>query len=96
MGYELRGHQILSPGEYHQLARAMNQDAEAPTELVAWVSGERLSPQTLQRGFERAAVHVVDERGHELLSLAVRRINLALGRDEIDIDPLPPALPGEL
>ena len=96
MGYELRGHQILTHGEYQQLARAMDQDSDAPPELVAWVSGEVLSPQTLQRGFERAAVHVVDDRGHELLSLAVRRINVALGRNELDFNPLPPALPGEL
>jgi hypothetical protein len=45
---------------------------------------------------ETLSVLVVDDRGHELLSLAARRLNLAVGRDEFDLDELPAADPGEL
>jgi hypothetical protein len=74
----------------------MAPDSEAPPVLVAWFHGERLSPQTVQTALERCAVQVVDDRGHGLLSLAARRLQRALGRDEFCFDPLPPAEPGEL
>ncbi len=96
MGFELRGYTILSYGEYVELTRSMRPDAQAPPALVAWFAGERLSPETLQLALEGSAVHVVDDRGHELLSIAARRLRQALGRDEFDFDPLPPAEPGEL
>lgn len=96
MGFELRGHTILSDGEFVALTRSLEPDAQAPPALVAWHSGEYLSPQTLQTMLETLSVLVVDDRGHELLSLAARRLNLAVGRDEFDLDELPAADPGEL
>lgn len=93
MGFELRGHTILSYGEFVALTRSLEPDAQA---LIAWHSGEYLSPQTLQTMLETLSVLVVDDRGHELLSLAARRLNLAVGRDEFDLDELPAADPGEL
>lgn len=92
----MRGHTILSYGEYIELTRSMRPDTEVPPALVAWFAGERLSPDTLQLALEAAAVHVADDRGHELLSTAARRMRQALGRDEFDLDPLRPAEPGEL
>lgn len=96
MGFDLRGYTILSYGEYFALVRAMHADAEVPPALVAWYAGERLSPQTLQTTLERCALQVADDRGHEILQLAARRLQGALGRDDYNFDPLPPAEAGEL
>jgi hypothetical protein len=96
MAFELRGHPILSLGEFVELMHAMRRGAEAPPAIVAWFGGERLSPRTLQLALDKCAVYVEDDRGHELLSLAARRMNLALGRDEISFEEMPAAEPGEL
>jgi hypothetical protein len=96
VGFELRGYTILSYGEHMELIRSMHPNAQVPSALVAWFAGEQLSPQTLQTALERSAVHVADDRGHEILSLAARRLREALGRGEFDFDPLPPPEPGEL
>jgi hypothetical protein len=96
VGLELRGHTILSQGEFIELSRSMRQDAETPAAIVAWWGGERLSPRTLQDAFHRCAPLVKVERGHELLALALRRINEALGRPGFCFDELPPAEPGEM
>jgi hypothetical protein len=96
VGLELRGHTILSQGEFIELSRAMRQGAETPAAIVAWWAGECLSPRTLEDAFHSCAPLVEVERGHELLALALRRMNDALGRPEFCFDELPPAEPGEI
>lgn len=96
MGFDLRGHTVLSYGEFIELTKCMVPDADMPAEMVAWFAGERLSPRTLQTGLERCAPLVINDRGHELLSFAARRLGDAIGRGEWDFGPWPPALPGEL
>ncbi|GAC1326075.1 MAG: hypothetical protein NVSMB25_25170 [Thermoleophilaceae bacterium] len=43
MGFDVRGHDILSYGEFVELTKNLRPDAEVPV-LTAWFAGERLSP----------------------------------------------------
>ncbi len=95
MAFELRGHDVLSYGEYMRLVECMAPDAPMPQPLVAWFAGERVAPRSLSLGLQKAAVYVVDDEGHEILSRAARRMDAALGREEFCFDEMPPAEPGE-
>ena len=94
MAFDIRGHDILSYGEFVELTKNLRPGAEAPV-LAAWFAGERISPATLYYGLVKASLVAENDRAHELISVAVRRLT-----DAFDVEPFsedfPPPEEGEL
>jgi len=96
MALEVRGHPILSHGEFSELMKEIG-DHEVPV-FAAWFMGERVAPRTLWRALEEATLQVRSDRGHELISVAAGRLAEAfdIGMFEPMATKLPPSEPDEI
>lgn len=85
MALECRGHPILSLGEFKELSDHLHDDGLPNSgALQAWYFGEAIGPEALHAALVIDAGTIADDRGHELIDLAIQRLVRAF--PELDFD----------
>lgn len=87
MALECRGHRIMSLGEFRELTLHLHDDGLPNSgTLQAWALGEPIGPEDLHAALVIDAGTTADERGHELIDLAIQRLAGAFPEFDFSLD----------
>jgi hypothetical protein len=90
---EVRGHPVMSQSEFRELMEHL-EPSRYPNSgvLQAWWAGEEFSPETIYAALDiDAGLSARDERGHELIDMALARLRRAFPELLRETDPEEPA-----